>query len=173
MLQQRMRNTTSYIHWVKNPCSLIGTMNKVGLSISYNCVMSVSTDAANSVCICFEQDGVVCPSKLHKHLFTTGALHNIDHNPGTTTTKDSFHSTAILLVQHPSDSGFKETSSSCCLKSDCSLFSRLYITCQSCKGDLQEFFRHENHPWPPSLSQHGKLRHGSFCRQPTSGCENI
>ena len=26
------------------------------------------------------------------------------------------------------------------------------------QGDLQEFFSHENHSWPPSLSVHGKLR---------------
>ena len=30
------------------------------------------------------------------------------------------------------------------LKSDCSLFSRLYIACQSRDGDLQDFFCHEN-----------------------------
>ena len=44
------------------------------------------------------------------------------------------------------------------LKSDYSLFSRLFIACQVREGDLEEFFAHENHPWPPSLSKHGKLR---------------
>ena len=29
-------------------------------------------------------------------------------------------------------------------------------------GNLGEFFRHENHPWPPSLSLHGKLRLPNF-----------
>ena len=43
----------------------------------------------------------------------------------------------------------------------CSLFSSLYIACQSREGDLQDFFRHANQPWPPSLSQHDKLRHGN------------
>ena len=47
------------------------------------------------------------------------------------------------------------------LNDDCSLFSRLYIACQSREGDLQDFFRHENQPWPPSLSQHGKLKQGN------------
>lgn len=65
--------------------------------------MSVSTDAANSVCIRFEQDGVVWPPKLRKHLFITGALDNMDDNPSATTAKDSFHDTVISLVQHPSD----------------------------------------------------------------------
>ena len=44
------------------------------------------------------------------------------------------------------------------LKSDCSLFSRLYISCQTRVGDLDEFFMHENQGCPPSLSNLGKLR---------------
>ena len=46
------------------------------------------------------------------------------------------------------------------LKNDCSLFSRLYIACQAREGNLEEFFRHENQPFLPSLSVSGKLRHG-------------
>ena len=44
------------------------------------------------------------------------------------------------------------------LKSDCALFLRLYIASQTRDGDLDNFFQHENHTYPPSLSQHGKLR---------------
>ena len=47
------------------------------------------------------------------------------------------------------------------LKQNCSLFSQLYISCQVRDGDLDEFFRHENQSCPPSLSQNGKLRHGT------------
>ena len=47
------------------------------------------------------------------------------------------------------------------LKEDCALFSRLYIACQSRDGDLNEFFKHENQPWPPSLSKAGKMRDGT------------
>ena len=35
------------------------------------------------------------------------------------------------------------------LKSDCALFSRLYIVCQTRDGDLHEFFKHENQGCPP------------------------
>ena len=28
-------------------------------------------------------------------------------------------------------------------------------------SDIEEFFRHENQPWPPLLSQHGQLRQGN------------
>lgn len=45
------------------------------------------------------------------------------------------------------------------LKSNCELFSRMYISCQSRNGDMDEFFRHENQVAPPSLSDMGDLRH--------------
>ena len=44
------------------------------------------------------------------------------------------------------------------LKSDCALFSRLFISCQTREGDLDDFFEHENQGCPPSISQNGKLR---------------
>ena len=37
-------------------------------------------------------------------------------------------------------------------KYNVSLFSRLFIACQTRKGDLENFFAHENQPNPPSLS---------------------
>jgi hypothetical protein len=37
------------------------------------------------------------------------------------------------------------------LKSDCSLFPRLYIASQTRNGDLDEFFKHENQAYPPAL----------------------
>ena len=44
------------------------------------------------------------------------------------------------------------------LKSDCKLFSHSYIASKFRDGDLEDFFAHENQPWPLSLSDHGKLR---------------
>ncbi|KAJ8888479.1 hypothetical protein PR048_007970 [Dryococelus australis] len=41
------------------------------------------------------------------------------------------------------------------LKTDCALFSRLHIACQEREGNLDEFFRHENQPYPPSLCEYG------------------
>ena len=43
------------------------------------------------------------------------------------------------------------------LKEDCHLFSHLFISCQSRKCDLQEFFKHENQPVPAALSDNGKI----------------
>ena len=43
------------------------------------------------------------------------------------------------------------------LKTDCHLFSELFISCQSRECDLKEFFRHENQSHPAALSDGGKL----------------
>jgi trehalose-6-phosphate synthase len=44
------------------------------------------------------------------------------------------------------------------LKDDCKLYASLYVACQSRSGDLADFFAHENHSYPPSISEYGKLR---------------
>ena len=64
--------------------------------------MSISTDLGNGVCRRFEEEKVVCPTNLRKRLFTIAAIDNIDHNPSSTTTNDSFHGTGITLFQHVS-----------------------------------------------------------------------
>ena len=46
------------------------------------------------------------------------------------------------------------------LKNDVALFSHLYIIMQHRESDMDTFFKHENHPFPPSLSDGGKLRPG-------------
>ena len=53
-------------------------------------------------------------------------------------------------------------------KSNCALFSRMYISCQTRCGDLNAFFAHENHPYPPSLSEMGNLRH--YTKSELLGC---
>lgn len=50
-----------------------------------------------------------------------------------------------------------EPSTQTLVKEDCQLFSKLFISCQSRECDLQEFFKHENHPYPAALSDGGKL----------------
>jgi len=43
------------------------------------------------------------------------------------------------------------------LRNDCSIYSKLYIACQTTSGDLDMFFEHENQPSLPSLSSDGNL----------------
>ena len=44
------------------------------------------------------------------------------------------------------------------LKDECKLYASLYVACQTREGDLNDFFAHENHSFPPALSSYGKLR---------------
>ena len=44
------------------------------------------------------------------------------------------------------------------LKSDCKLYANLFIACQSREGDLDSFIARENHSYPISISEYGRLR---------------
>lgn len=78
-------------------------MHTLGLSVSYDRVLSISTDLGNAVCRRYLEENVVCPCNLRINLFTTAAVDNIDHNPSSTTAQDSFHGTGISLFQHSTD----------------------------------------------------------------------
>ncbi|KAG0718085.1 hypothetical protein GWK47_053166 [Chionoecetes opilio] len=91
------------IHAVtRRPVCMIDTLFSLGMSLSYDRLLQLTADIANGVCQRFNMEEVVCPPKLRKGLFTTGAVDNIDHNPSSATAKDSFHGTGISLMQHPS-----------------------------------------------------------------------
>ena len=47
------------------------------------------------------------------------------------------------------------------LYSEFPLFSGLYVACQTRDGDLDIFFSHANHPFPPSLSSYGSYVWGN------------
>ena len=93
--------TALKIHGTTRDKSLIETFYRLGMCISYDRLLSLSTDITNSVIDGYDKDGVICPSKLRGGIFTTAALDNIDYNPSSTSAQDSFHGTAISLVQHP------------------------------------------------------------------------
>ena len=90
-----------FLHAETRKKNLVDKFYRLGLSIFYDRVMQISADLENSICAQFEE-GVVCPSKLKKSLFTTANVDNIDHNPSARTAKDSFHGTDVSLTQHPS-----------------------------------------------------------------------
>ena len=63
-------------------------------------MLVLSTQLGSSVCMQFESDGVVCPTKFCSNVFTTSAVDYIDHNPNSLSTKGSWHGTAIFSTQH-------------------------------------------------------------------------
>ena len=74
---------------------------ELGLCISYDHVLSISTILGNNLCRQFEIEKNVCPPTLRKKLFTNAAIDNLDHNTSSTTAEDSFHGTGISIFQHP------------------------------------------------------------------------
>lgn len=91
------------IHAVTRKKELVDTMYTLGLSVSYSRVLEISTELASKACQQYLKDRVVCPMKLRFNIFTSGAIDNLDHNPSSTTSKDSFHGTAISVFQHPTN----------------------------------------------------------------------
>jgi len=79
---------------------LVDKLFHLGLCISYDRLLQISANMANGVCDRFDLQTGISPPALLGGLFTTAAIDNIDHNPGSTTTIASFHGTGISLVQH-------------------------------------------------------------------------
>ena len=80
---------------------LMDRIHQLGISISYDRVLRLSAEIGNRICEQFHREQVVCPPKLRGGVFTSAAVDNIDHNPSSTTSKESFHGTGISLFQHP------------------------------------------------------------------------
>ena len=63
----------------------------------------------------------------------------------------------LLLFKSPKQKS-KQSKTVANLRNDVSLFSRLYIVAKNRDCDMLSFFRHENQPFPPSISDNGMLR---------------
>jgi len=59
------------VHAQTRKRELVDTLFKLGMPISYDCVLGISTEIGNSVCRRFEEDGVLFPIKIRRGLFTT------------------------------------------------------------------------------------------------------
>ena len=69
------------------------TMFDLRLCISYDKALQISTKLENKICLQYEMKKAVCPPQLKGGQFTTAAVDNIDHNPSSTSARDSFHGT--------------------------------------------------------------------------------
>ena len=86
------------IHTKTRKRELVDQLFDLGLSVSYDRVLEISTELGNKVCHYYQTQKAVCPPQLKCGLFTTD---NTDHNPSSTSARDSFHGTGISLFQHP------------------------------------------------------------------------
>jgi len=80
--------------------SLVNTLFDLDLSVSYDRVYNITNTIGCAVSEMYNEQKVVCPRQLQWAWFTTAAVDNIDHNPSSSTSKGSFHGTAISLLQH-------------------------------------------------------------------------
>ena len=75
---------------------------------------------------------------------------------------DTVHKNNLpLLTSKSGKKPTKSTSKICNLQNDVHLFSRMYISCQTRDSDMDAFFEHENHAWPPSLAANGIMHQTS------------
>ena len=92
------------IHSLTRSRELIDSFFSLGLSVSYDRILQISTELTNDACARFESLGAVVPAKLCRGVFSTAAIDNIDHDPSSTYASSSFHGTGISIFQHPSNS---------------------------------------------------------------------
>ena len=97
--------------------------NLLGLRISYNRMLSIST-ALGNVFEQFELEELVYPPALRRSVFTTFTVGNTDHNRSSQNVQDSWHDTAIPATQHldnPEDGVLREQKSITVIDKDAKL----------------------------------------------------
>ena len=93
------------LHLKTRKRDLMDRLHSLGLSISHDEVLRVSSDMANAVCEHLKETDTVCPSNLKTNVFTTAAVDNIDHSTSSTMAVSSFHGSSISLIQYPTVEG--------------------------------------------------------------------
>ena len=88
------------IHNKTRQKTLLEKINQLGLCISYDRVMELESTVTNGLCSIYRSLDNVVPVNLSKNVFTTAAIDNIDHNPSSSTTTDSFHRSSVTIIQH-------------------------------------------------------------------------
>lgn len=151
--QHHDQTTSTQMTFAQHVKSLVGVMKEMGnpfLEESKDLLRLHTKDivdeaAAFSICQAAERG---------KEQFQAFVVNRLIE--GSTPFDEPIKKNKLLLFSRP-----EESKASPQVENDSSLFSRLYIECQSRDGDLDDFFRHENQPCPPSLSHLGKLRQGT------------
>ena len=88
------------LHSQTRKLGLVRKTNHLGIIISPDRLLDISTSMGNTAIDVYEKEGVVCPLTLRYGLFTTAAVDNIDVNPSSSTAMSAFHGTAASLNQH-------------------------------------------------------------------------
>ena len=63
--------------------------------------MDLESIVTNGLCSIYRSLNNVVPVNLANNVFTTAAIDNIDNNPSSSTSTDSFHGSSVTIIQHP------------------------------------------------------------------------
>jgi len=85
------------LHSATRKAHLVDQCFKLGLSISYDRVLSLSTKLATTAFEQYYTENLVCPSHLCGGLFSVAAVDNIDHNLSSSTAASAFMEQRFLL----------------------------------------------------------------------------
>ena len=88
------------VHAQTRKRELADRLSHVAVSMTYDRVLRLSSQLGKTVMRQFHKEQVECPPKMRGDVVTTAAVDNIDHNPSSTTSKESFHDTGISFLQH-------------------------------------------------------------------------
>ena len=89
-----------FLHNKTRKRELVDMFYELGLSVSYDRVLEISTDQGTKICKYYDRLNTVCPPQLKKGVFTTSAVDNINHQTSATTAKSLFNGTGISVFQH-------------------------------------------------------------------------
>ena len=92
---------SEYIHSKTRSMVIIDTLSGLGLAVSKERLLQISTSLGNSSIDTFERDGVVVPVSLEKGLFCTSEIDNIDVDPRSAHAKSTLHGIAASINVHP------------------------------------------------------------------------
>ena len=92
------------LHNKTRKLNLVDTLHELGLSVSYDRVLEISTDLGSKICKYYNRLDTVCPPQLKKDVFTSSAVDNINYQTSATTANSSFNGTGISVFQHFSNS---------------------------------------------------------------------
>ena len=76
---------------------LIDRLHALGMPISYDNVLRLSSHVANAVGEHVRETDTVCPPNLKANVFSAASVDNIDHNSSSTTATSSFLGTVLAF----------------------------------------------------------------------------
>ena len=89
-----------FLHSKTRKRELVDTLFELGLSVSYDRVLEISTNVGTKICKCYDRLNMLCLPQLKRGVFTTSVVDNINHQTSATTAKGSFNGMGISVFQH-------------------------------------------------------------------------